>query len=248
MIPLIQPEPRRNEEVNNANQNERKIKKIEIKLKKEILTKDSNLDTNFFLLPEITDYRCVICENVPNPEIAHEAICCGILFCKECLMNWITQNPKCPICKSILRNDPKYIRSIKDSNKIFYKTLKKFEIKCPYGCKWTGTWEDLENHLNICENGYRECKYKDIGCEFIDEKDKILEHEKNNDKLHLDLAMKFIKDNQNSENMEIDDNDNQVGINNSQVSINQLGFTFNNLRRNVDSPFLPLPSTLNVFH
>ena len=30
----------------------------------------------------------------------------------------------------------------------------------------------------------------------IDEKSKIIEHEKNNDKVHLELAMKYIQDNQ----------------------------------------------------
>ena len=50
--------------------------------------------------------------------------------------------------------------------------------------------------IRICEKGYRQCKYKDIGCEYIDEKSKIIGHEKNNDKVHLELAMKYIQDNQ----------------------------------------------------
>ena len=99
---------------------------------KEIITKDSSLDSTLFLIPEINDYKCIICGNIPNPEIAYEIICCGILFCKECLMKWILQNPKCPICKKKISNDEKFIRNIKDFNIIFYKTLKKFTIKCPY--------------------------------------------------------------------------------------------------------------------
>ena len=182
---------------NINNQNKENIDKSQKKENTKLLiTKDSSLDSNLFLLPEIIDYRCIICENIPNPEIAYEAICCGILFCKECIMKWISQNPKCPICKKNLKNDNKFIRNIKDFNKIFYKTLKKFAIKCPYECNWKGAWEDLETHLNVCEKGFRECKYKDIGCEYVDEKNKIIEHEKNNDKLHLEMAMKFIKENQ----------------------------------------------------
>ena len=194
--------------INNQNEEnkEKNQKKENIKL---IITKDSSLDSNLFLLPEISDYRCIICENIPNPEIAYEAICCGILFCKECIMKWISQNPKCPICKKNLKNDSKFIRNIKDFNKIFYKTLKKFAIKCPYECNWKGAWEDLENHLNVCEKGFRECKYKDIGCEYVDEKNKIIEHEKNNDKLHLETAMKFIKENQVNESLE---NSNKITI------------------------------------
>ena len=201
-----------NKEVNKKDDKaENKVEKKEIKKLKQIINKDSSLDTNYFLLPEITDYRCIICENIPNYENAYEAICCGLLFCKECLLKWIDQKPKCPICKKDLKNDTKFIRNIKDNNKLFYKTLRKFIIKCPYECNWTGPWEDLEKHLNECDRGYRECKYKDIGCEFIDEKDKILDHEKNNDKLHLDLAMKFIKDNQKTDNI---NNINNININN----------------------------------
>jgi hypothetical protein len=172
------------------------IKKIEIKKPLEIVNKYSSLDTNLFLLPEISDYRCIICENIPSPENAYDAICCPIIFCKECLLKWIMQNQKCPICKKTLKNDSGYIRSIKESNKIFYKTMKKFIIKCPYECQWNGAWEDLENHIKECEKGLKECKYKYIGCEFIGDKEKLKNHEENDDKLHLEMAMKFIKDNQ----------------------------------------------------
>ena len=214
---------------------EKTIKKIDIKIKKQIVTKDSSLDTNLFLLPEIIDYRCTICENIPNPDNAYEGICCGLLFCKDCILKWISQTPKCPICKKELRNEEKYIRNIKDNNKIFYKTLKRFIIKCPYECEWTGPWEDIEKHLNECEKGYRECKYKDIGCEYIDEKDKIIDHEKN-DKIHLDLAMKFIKDNQRFCKTQTINNNN---INNNQ---NRIEFNINNVflnrATNFRNPFL----------
>ena len=171
-----------------------------------LINKDSCLDSNLFLDQEITDFRCIICENVPNPEVAYEAKCCGILFCKECLMKWIGEKPKCPICKKTLKQSGEYIRSIKDDNKIFYKMLQKFIIKCPYGCNWNGEWDTLEEHLGACEKGVRECKYKHIGCEYIDEKTKMLEHEEKNDKLHLELAIKFIKDNQRIEEEKEEDN------------------------------------------
>ena len=204
-------------EANQSIKNKNIIEKIE-KIK-EIITKDSSLDSNLFSLPEINDYKCIICGNIPNPEIAHEIICCGILFCKDCLMQWIMQNPKCPICKKKIIKDDKYIRSIKDFNKIFYKTLKKFTIKCPYKCDWTGDWEEIEKHLEECEKGYRQCKYKDIGCKYLDEKNKIIEHENSNDKLHLELAMKFIKDNQNNEKIE----NNVIEIQNNPIQNNMIG-------------------------
>ena len=161
----------------------------------QLITKESSLDSNLFINTQISDYRCVICENIPSPENAYEAVCCPVLFCKDCLLRWIYQNPKCPLCKKSMRNEEKYVRKIKEGNKIFYKMFQKFKIKCPYHCDWSDIWANLENHLLSCEKGIRECKFKDIGCEYINEKVKLEEHEKNNDKLHLDMAMKFIKAN-----------------------------------------------------
>ena len=165
----------------------------------QIITKETSLDSNLFFNPQIFDYRCIICENIPSPEIAYEAICCPILFCKNCIMKWINQTPKCPLCKKPLHNDNKYLRNIKVDNTIFYNMFQRFKIRCPYGCQWEGIWMDLENHLFNCEKGVRQCKYKDVGCEYIDSREKIIEHENNNVKVHLDLAMKFIKDNYNME-------------------------------------------------
>ena len=161
--------------------------------KLQLITKESSLDSNLFINPQISDYKCIICENIPSPENAYEALCCPIIFCKSCLLRWIYQNPKCPLCKKTMHNETKYIRQIKEGNKLFYKMFQKFKIKCPYGCDWSGIWADLDNHLLSCEKGVRQCKFKDIGCEYINEKNKIEEHEKNNDKMHLDMAMKFIK-------------------------------------------------------
>ena len=179
----------------NISQNNKDNKEKENKTPIELITKESSLEPNLFFNPQISDYRCVICENIPSPEIAYEAICCPVLFCKNCLMRWICQKPKCPLCKKSMYNEAKYVRKIKEGNKIFYKMFQKFKIKCPYGCEWIGIWGDLENHLNACEKGVRKCKFKDIGCDYINEKIKIEEHEKNSDKTHLDLAMKFIKSN-----------------------------------------------------
>jgi len=187
----------RQNQINFNEQNKKIIEKL--KMKMQIINKESNLDADLFLLPTISDYKCIICEYIPNPENAYEAICCGILFCKECLNRWISEKPNCPICKKQLKNEKNYVRSIKDNNKLFYKTLQKFIIKCPNGCEWEGEWGNLDNHLIDCEKGHKECKYKDIGCEFIGEKEKIKEHEQNY-KLHLEIAMKFIKENERNEN------------------------------------------------
>ena len=117
-------------------------------------------------------------------------MCCGYLICKDCLKKLNEGKKGCPFCNiGELKT-----REIKKENKIFYKSFKSLIIKYPYKCDWKGMWIDLESHLNECKLGYREWKYKSIGCEFINETNQVSEHEKLNDKYHLDLALKFIKD------------------------------------------------------
>ncbi len=96
---------------------------------------------------------------------------------------------ECPFCKS----QKLAYRKIKDANKVFYKIYQNLVIKCPYKCDWKGMWSDLDTHLIECKNGIRYCKYKKIGCDFFDESNKVLEHEQINDKLHLEMAVKYIK-------------------------------------------------------
>lgn len=185
-------------ESNDANKlNESKNKKDENNIeKKEIpskkpITKYSSLSPDLFSLSYISDYKCFLCGLIPSLETAKEIICCGILFCNECLKKYLSDKKECPICKS---NEIKF-RKIKKDNKVFYKILKNLEIKCPYKCEWKGSFGDLDHHLNECNNGFRYCKYKEIGCEFLDENKKVIEHEKKSDKLHLEIALKYIKTN-----------------------------------------------------
>jgi hypothetical protein len=179
----------------NENGVEGKSETDEEKNKKFIPTiKNSSLNPELFSLSYISEYKCKLCGLIPSPETANEIICCGVLYCNECLKNLISTKEeaiKCPICKI---NDMKH-RKIKDENKIFYKVLKNLNLKCPYKCEWKGIWSDLEKHLNECKYGMRYCKYNSIGCDFYDENKKVIEHELNNDKNHLEMAIKYIKDN-----------------------------------------------------
>ena len=159
------------------------------------ITKNSSLNPELFSLSIISEYKCQLCGLIPSPETANEVICCGVLYCNECITKLIPKTKEekmeCLICKS---NDMKY-RKIKDENKIIYRIIKNLNIKCPYKCEWEGIWSDLDKHLNECKYGKRYCKYNSIGCEFFGENKKVIEHELNNDKNHLEMAIKFIKDN-----------------------------------------------------
>ena len=159
----------------------------------EMITSESSLDSDIFVSQDISDYKCLICGYIPSPETAYEAICCGILFCEGCLDNMVLQNPKCPICKNKIRKEPECIRNVKKDNKLLYFSLNKFEIHCPYGCKWNGILEDLQKHLKECEKAIKECKYKFLGCDYFGNSIDREKHEKD-EKLHLDLAMTLIKE------------------------------------------------------
>jgi len=155
------------------------------------ITKNSSLSPDLFSFPYISEYKCILCGLIPSPETANEEIDTGILYCDECLKKKLSEKKE---CKESEIKEKKY-RKIKDENKIFYKVFKNLNIKCPYKCEWKGIWVDLDNHLNECKYGIRYCKYKIIGCEFYDDNKKIIEHEKNNDKYHLDMALQYIKKN-----------------------------------------------------
>ena len=170
---------------------ENNVKNIENKQKVIPITKNSSLSPDLFSLSYISDYKCFLCGLIPSPENANEITCCGILFCEECLNKFLEEKKECPVCKTgEIKN-----RKIKEENKVFYKLLKNLNIKCPYKCVWTGAWNDLDSHLNECKYSFRYCKYKSIGCEFMNDNKTVIEHEKNNDKVHLELAVKYIKNN-----------------------------------------------------
>ena len=169
---------------------EEKKEKEKEKDKLNIITKYSNLDPSLFSNEFISDYKCVSCGLIPSFEKANEIFCCGNLICELCLKKLNESLKRCPKCN----NEELKTREIKKENKIFYKSFKSLLIKCPYKCDWSGMWVDLDAHLMECKYGYRECKYKLVGCEFADNNIKVKEHEQSNDKYHLDLALKFIKD------------------------------------------------------
>ena len=164
--------------------------KEEEKEKLIVITKYSSLNPDLFLDEYIKDYKCIKCGLIPSFEKAYEVICCGNLICQECLNKIKEEKVGCSICNA----EELKTRDIKKENKIFYKSFKSLIIKCPYKCDWEGMWVDLEAHLYECKFSYRECKYKLIGCEFVDENNKIKDHESSNDKYHLFLALEFIKD------------------------------------------------------
>ena len=186
---LIKDSDEESNSLENKNINEENNDNINNKI---VITKLSSLNPNLFSNEYISDYKCISCGLIPSYETAEESLCCGYLLCEKCKNIWEKKKKRCPKCSlSISKIE---FRNIKNNNKIFYKSLKNFIIKCPYNCSWVGSWSDLDTHLLKCDLSFRYCIYKSIGCDFVDENKKVKEHEESNNKMHLEMALKFIKD------------------------------------------------------
>ena len=64
-----------------------KMKRVLKQLMKKIIpiTKYSSLNTELFSLSCISEYKYILCELIPSPETSNEVICCGVLYCNDCL-------------------------------------------------------------------------------------------------------------------------------------------------------------------
>jgi hypothetical protein len=165
----------------------------ESETEKIFITNKSNLSSNYFIdNKDISIFECAICNDIPNPHFCYELVCCGHLFCEDCLSKWFKEKQICPICKKTIENHTNLLKKIKDNNKIVFRIMNKLNIKCPYNCNWNGKWEELENHLNFCVLSIKENKNKNNECKTYLE---IEELEKNNDK-NLELAINFINKNE----------------------------------------------------
>ena len=90
------------------------------------------------------DYICLICNLLARE--AHQANCCGKIFCKKCLEESMRVNHICPHCGEDLNG--KYYsdrRVTLDSNRL--------QVYCKNkegGCKWKGELRHAETHHHTC--------------------------------------------------------------------------------------------------
>lgn len=153
-----------------------------------------SLDPNIFVVQNLLEnLTCTICNLIPNPSIAIEEPDCGHLFCPKCIFKWKAQHQTCPFCRS--NNISKNLRDVRFQNKFLYNYMNSLILKCPYKCPWSGKWEDLNKHLNSCENYETPCKYFYLGCTYRGKGEQKKYHENNQDSLHFKLSIKFIEDN-----------------------------------------------------
>lgn len=85
---------------------------------------------------------CNICKTlVKTPSRCYQ---CRALFCRDCILNVLEKNHKCPKCFKIISEN-----LVKNAD--FDKEFKNTYIKCKYtGCKESVNLFDYEEHLKIC--------------------------------------------------------------------------------------------------
>jgi len=121
-------------------------------------------------------FVCPICFSIPYPDNAVDHPQCGKIFCKSCLESWDAQANKCPTCKNSFDNF--HMRNLAITLKNIMLCL---IIYCPNAplnsglCKWKGEFENLNEHMKICEYSEIECQN---GCKTkIIRKDQIKHNE-----------------------------------------------------------------------
>lgn len=107
-----------------------------------------------FLDPLDDEFFCMQCKIILlNPKLSN----CGHHFCDQCLTQIKNINKGiCPLDSEVIENS--FI------NKNLKNKLSKLQVKCPgfaYGCKLTGSLENVEKHF------YQECQQQLISCDLI---------------------------------------------------------------------------------
>ena len=110
-------------------------------------------DNNFVNTPH-NRFICKIC-HLPSRH-PYLSVCCGHLFCKSCLDNFIIVSVNaCPICR-----DENFVTF---PNKAIDREVKGLHIYCTNkekGCEWQGELNDIINHLENSDG----CQFEEVKC------------------------------------------------------------------------------------
>jgi hypothetical protein len=107
-------------------------------------------------------FKCYSCQQLIDD--VFESECCGKLFCSLCIGNLV--NEKCPNCSNKKMHFGK--------NHFAQKLLKSIKVTCKYNCGKKISYEEMRNHLLICENKEFLCSFDN--CNFKGKKSEILKH------------------------------------------------------------------------
>jgi hypothetical protein len=117
------------------------------------------------------DYICPICLGI----LQHVVVdCCGHAFCKTCLITSMKHGNKCP------STNLKWVFKTVAPMPILQNLLNSLKIRCIFkekSCAWTGSMEQLKNHITKdCVSVRVQCK--NSGCKVFEERGRMNDHEK----------------------------------------------------------------------
>ena len=103
---------------------------------------------------------CSICSEVLKDAITTD---CEHLFCRQCIMDWLSVNRTCPIDRLYITG-----RNIRAAPRVIRNLLGKLDIHCDYvddGCQTIVSLESLEKHVNDCFYNPKKRLICQKGCE-----------------------------------------------------------------------------------
>src|ERR1700761_1119345 len=117
-------------------------------------------DSSRFTAELSEELLCSICSEVLTDAIT---TACELLFCRQCIMDWLSVNRTCPIDRLYITG-----RNIRAAPRVIRNLLGKLDIRCDYvedGCQTIVSLESLEKHVNDCFYNPKKRLICQKGCE-----------------------------------------------------------------------------------
>ncbi len=74
--------------------------------------------------------------------------CCGKIYCKKCIDEWLKQKKSCPNCRKPLNEN----QIIEEKTLLVKKEICEQIINCNQNCNWSGKFEKFITHLKSNEH------------------------------------------------------------------------------------------------
>lgn len=144
----------------------------------------------------VSRLTCSLCFQIFKDPIPVD--CCGTVYCKGCMQEWMNKNCTCPNCLiANVQVGSAPIRPIIDA-------VGALEVCCPHaraGCSYTFQYSELCSHLAHCSFAIIDCPFACIGCAQPRHARHLLqEHLLQNEAEHARLVKKFKDDQQRQQN------------------------------------------------
>lgn len=121
------------------------------------------------------DLACPICFKAAFGAVMTKP--CAHCFHKDCLVEALRQSPHCPLCRTSLEGEPKYVPlSEVNEARFLSASIKELKVVCPFSCGAHVQWGSLKEHVrHDCRKTRFVCRHD--ACWFAAERSNIASHE-----------------------------------------------------------------------